>query len=456
MLEYIRDKMQSARLKARYQRLAQERVLSLIEASSPQPVAEDPGNWKLLGDASSELDETTRTDARSQARKLVIHNPYGRNILRLLEIYVVGPGLTLSHQNVSPDDDTRETARDAGRLWDEFLEENRQHFSYREYARRTWRDGECFLRKFSLASWPPTVRFIDPETIGATTQHPDSHGILSEAADVETPVAYLRIDPLSGELLEELPAENVCHTKIGVDSNQKRGLTIFTPILDVLSSYENWRDTELTARKLQASIVLWRKVHGSPSQAAALADATQSSSTTDLFGTMRRERYRAGTILTTSQGTELEFLQPNTNFGDAVPLGRLLLLSMAAGAGLPEFMLTADASNANYSSTMVAEGPAVKLFECEQKFFAGEFKRIWRWVMTEAINHGLLPGDFFDSVLPKWTFPQLVNRDRNKERLADVKLVKANVLSRSEIARREEVDPATMRNEIADEMQPTQ
>ena len=30
---------------------------------------------------------------------------------------------------------------------------------------------------------------------------------------------------------------------------------------------------------------------------------------------------------------------------------------------MPEYMLSGDASNANFSSTMVAEGPAVKTFE---------------------------------------------------------------------------------------------
>ena len=29
---------------------------------------------------------------------------------------------------------------------------------------------------------------------------------------------------------------------------------------------------------------------------------------------------------------------------------------------MPEFMLTSDASNANYASTMVAEGPAMRMF----------------------------------------------------------------------------------------------
>lgn len=452
MLKFLRDKMETARLKARYQRLVQERVLSLIETSGPQAVAEDPGNWTLVGDTKSTPSEIERTDARSKARKLVVDNPHARNILRLLEIYVAGPELKLKHVPVRRESQLGETLLHADHLWKTFVEENRPHFSYREYARRAWRDGECFLRKFPSPVWPPTARFIDPEAIAATAKHPDSRGILTAGSDVENPVAYLRIDPASGNLLEQIAADDVFHTKLGVDSNQKRGLTIFAPILDVLACFDNWRETELLARKLQASIVLWRKVQGSPSQVSAAADAVQSTSALEPGSSVRKERYRAGTILTTSHGTELQYLQPNTNFGDAVPLGRLLLLSTAAGAGLPEFMLTSDASNANFASTMVAEGPAVKLFQSEQQFFVSEFRRIWKWAMSEAIRLGLLPAEFFEQVNAEWTFPQLVNRDRPRERAADARLVQTKILSRAEVARREGTDPDAMQSEIESEV----
>ncbi len=219
----------------------------------------------------------------------------------------------------------------------------------------------------------------------------------------------------------------------------------------MLSAFDEWLDIELQARKLQASIVLWRKVQGSPSQVASIADAAQTSTVNDPMGTARKERYRPGSILTTSQATELEFLQPNTNFGDAVPLGRLLLLSTAAGAGVPEFMLTSDASNANFASTMVAEGPAVKLFESEQSFFTKEFSALWRWVMSEAVRQRLLPEHFFERITISWTFPQLINRDRPRERIADVHLIKEKVLSRAEIARRDNADPNLMQKEIGQE-----
>jgi len=128
-----------------------------------------------------------------------------------------------------------------------------------------------------------------------------------------------------------------------------------------------------------------------------------------------------------------------------------MLLSIAAGAGLPEFMLTSDASNANFASTMVAEGPAVKMFQSEQKFFATQFERLWQWVMTEAINRGNLPSDFFERVRVEWSFPELINRDRPREREADARLVEQKILSRAEVVRREKIDPAIMRREIEEE-----
>lgn len=446
MLTWLRDTLDTVRLRARYRRLVQEQLLALAEDQRPRPVSDEAGGWTLAGSGKAELDALNRDELRTRARRLIRTNPYARNLVRLLEVYVVGPGLKVTpapipNATISPD-----VLQVADRLWRSFLQLNRAHFSFREHARRAWRDGECFLRLFRQVEWPPTVRFVDPELIGSPNGAPDDDGLVSAPDDVETVLAYRRLDPSSGAEVEQIPAAELIHTRLGVDTNELRGVTLLAPVLDALCCFEKWLDTELQARKLQASIVLWRKVQGSPSQAAALADAAADSD-----GGSRRERYRPGTILTTSHGTDLQFLQPHTNFGDAVPLGRLVLLSIAAGAGVPEFMLSSDASNANFASTMVAEGPAVKLFESEQQFFAAEFDRLWRWIMSEAIAQGFLPADFLDQVEPGWTFPQLVNRDRSKERLADVRLVEAGVLSRAEVARRDNVDPQTMQAELRDE-----
>ena len=446
MFEFFRDKFAALRLKARHERLVQEQLLALTE--SHDSVAEDPGRWQPVGEMGSTLSEGERQDLRTRARLLVSQNPHARNILRLMESYVTGAGLRLSHQARTGSTETSsapptDLIERADRLWKDFLTANVTHYSFREHARRAWRDGECFVRRYSEYQWPPEVRFLDPETIGSCPDFPMSQGILTDPGDVESPREFLRIDPLDGGLAERIPAGDILHTRVGVDSNQKRGVTVLAPILGTLDCYEKWIDTELHARKLQASIVLWRKVQGSPQQVQAAADPSGGASS----GGSRTERFKPGSILTTNQATEIKFLQPDTNFGDAVPLGRLLLLSVAAGVGLPEFMLTSDASNANYASTMVAEGPAVKLFQSEQLFFAQEFTRLWSWVMRVAMEQGLLPDGFFEQVETSWTFPQLVTRDRPRERSADAQLVELGILSRSEVARRDGVEPERMRAE---------
>ncbi|MCA8999298.1 MAG: phage portal protein [Planctomycetaceae bacterium] len=449
MLQYFRDRLTAVGLRARYERILSERLLELTEAQSHQPVSEDPGEWQLVAGGQQRMTEQVRGTIRDRARKLVRENPHAANILRLLEAYVAGPGLQLTHHlrplGGSQDDTLLKTA---DHVWQQFLEGNSAHYSFREHARRAWRDGECFLRGFPSSQWPLEIRFVDPERIAADPEEPESQGILTAPHDVEEPVAYHKRDLQHPTSSEWIPAEEVVHTRVGADSNEKRGVSIFAPLIDPLECYSKWIETELLARKLQSSIVLWRKVQGSPQMAEMLADRSSTSETGSGIPTAgRRERLTPGTILTTNHGTDIQFLQPNTNFGDAVPLGRMLLLSVAAGAGLPEFMLTADASNANFSSTMVAEGPAVKFFQSEQQFFAREFARVWRMVMTHAIRAGLLPSRFFDQVEVRWSFPQLVNRDRSRERLADVQLIESGVLSRSEVARRDGVDPETMRIE---------
>lgn len=486
MLELINNWWTTWNLRSRYQRRLQEQVLSLIESSAGTPVAEDPGQWTLLGGSRVQPTPASRDEWRRRARELARNNPYARNILRTFESYVVGPGLRVAAVAVSatsaatPSDliaaestsamtpadcppkascNTDVSVTDGGvsladrvdRLWETFLTANANHFSYRELARRTWRDGEAFLRLYQQGADLPTVRFVDPEWIASTPDQPQSQGIVTDPQDVEHVLYYTRVNPAAPAEFETIPAADMLHTRFFAEANEKRGITLFAPILEPLTAFERWLDTELQARKLQASIVLWRKVHGGPQQVQQAADLAATG--TGLEGS-RRERYRPGSILTTSPGTELQFLQPQTNFGDAVPLGRLLLLQIAAGVGLPEFMLTADASNGNFASIMMAESPAVKLFEGEQQFFAAAVERLWRWVVTDAIERGVLPAETLTQVRPRWTFPQLVNRDRSRERLTDLKLVESNILSRAEVARRDNVDFNLMQSELRAEITP--
>ncbi|GAH57387.1 unnamed protein product, partial [marine sediment metagenome] len=98
------------------------------------------------------------------------------------------------------------------------------------------------------------------------------------------------------------------------------------------------------------------------------------------------------------------------NASDVSEDGRRILLQVAVGAGLAEYMVTGDASNANYASTMVAESPAVRTFQDWQKFFGDWFEKIFKRVMLKVLETG---SKEIETVQTE--FPPLLHRDFKEE-----------------------------------------
>ena len=96
---------------------------------------------------------------------------------------------------------------------------------------------------------------------------------------------------------------------------------------------------------------------------------------------------------------------------------------------MPEFMLTSDASNANFASTMVAEGPAIKMFERLQADQAShDLAVMWRAVEVAAAA-GRLPANVRQLVEIQVGRPSLHVRDALKEAEANRIAFEAGVLS---------------------------
>jgi len=108
---------------------------------------------------------------------------------------------------------------------------------------------------------------------------------------------------------------------------------------------------------------------------------------------------------------------------------------------MPEFMLSSDASNANYSSTMVAEGPAVKMFERLQHEMLEDDVDVMRRVVFHAVEAGRLPAEAIADVDIRGIAPTLAVRDRLKEAQADQILVRNGAMSVATMAMRNGLDP---------------
>jgi hypothetical protein len=75
--------------------------------------------------------------------------------------------------------------------------------------------------------------------------------------------------------------------------------------------------------------------------------------------------------------------------------------------------MTMDASNANYSSTMIAQNPTIMMFEDYREFFSPYLKKIFKTFVNNLIEDGLIDEDI--STDCEITYPTIVIEDILKE-----------------------------------------
>jgi hypothetical protein len=156
--------------------------------------------------------------------------------------------------------------------------------------------------------------------------------------------------------------------------------------------------------EIQSAIAIIRKHQSSPRTAVQQLAAGQADVSVTRAGTGKTthfRRYAPGTILDSSGGIEYDFPAAGLNAGSYVTVLQAELRAIASRLVMPEFMLTSDASNAAYASTMVAEGPAVKMFErLQAQQVADDLELMWR-VVQAAIDAGRLPAEV-RQIVPRW------------------------------------------------------
>jgi capsid protein len=140
-------------------------------------------------------------------------------------------------------------------------------------------------------------------------------------------------------------------------------------------------------------------------------------------------------------GTEYEFPASGIDAGRYVVVLQAELRAIASRLVMPEFMLSSDASNANYSSTMVAEGPAVKMFERLQHDMLEDDLTLLRQILAHAVSAGRLPSEALTQTNLRGIPPTLAVHDRLKDAQADQILLRNGAMSVQTMAMRHGLDP---------------
>ncbi len=347
---------------------------------------------------------------RGRAHNLVTLTATHTGVLDALANYVLGPGFTFTARATTPE--AADLAATAQGVIDRFLDENHFHGALdREAHARSREDGEAFLVLAPQAGGAIQARFLECEQItqpadprpledwlGCGEEFPScwKFGVHTSLRETDRALGYHVIYDGTGLDWDYVPAARMEHFKRNVPANAKRGVSDFFSVLGDLEREAKLRRNTAEGAALQAAIA-W--IQETPP--GTLRGDAQSQSNEDFFfvydrpnasGGMTRQyvnRYPAGTILKPSAGTTYKpgplGSERNSNF---VLVGQYILRSIAVRWNIPEYLISSDASNANYASALVAESPFVKARESDQQFYRRHFRSLLWKVLRLAWETG--------------------------------------------------------------------
>jgi capsid protein len=392
------------------------------------------------GGSAVAASEAQLRDIRMQCRILAATNEFAINGHENRISYIVGSGHT--YRATPRDGDTpADLVAGVQAVIEEFQRENKWHKRQQEIVRRKDRDGECFLRFFTSSDGVLRLRFVEPDQV---TTPPDrvsdpaaSLGIVTDPQDVESVKGYF----IDGQWV---PGDEIQHRKANVDANVKRGLPLYYPVRKNLRRAEKLLRNMSVVAEIQSAIAIIRK-HAAASRATMqqfVENGADGSVVHPASGRVSHfRRYGPGTILDAMAGMEYEFPAQAIDASRFVKVLQADLRAIASRLVMPEFMLTSDASNSNYSSTMVAEGPAVKMFQRLQADMLEDDLEVMWHAVAAAIRMGRLPQCVTMAVDIRGIPPTVAVRDRLQEAQADRILVKSRAMSVSTMAMRHGLDP---------------
>lgn len=374
-------------------KLDEARVAQTLKMFEALPVFvepdEDEKDWVIAGTGGQgAYTEQQLVSQRKQAR---IHErrPAGRNIKQTIEDFVIGTSASIDSEDEDPK---------VQEYWDGWSERNEFDLMAKEMVNRTIRDGEMFNRWFAAKGKDGDIqmRFVNPAEIQPGPSGKPTHGIKVNPDDYKDVQFYQRTHrspaPSTTVKHEDIQPKDMDHLKIGVDSDVKRGISFYVGIGRYMTEYNKWLDDRIKLNRIRHFF----NVVGEPlSGATPVSDMKGkipdvSYSTPPTGKDKKKQAVRSGSVLFT-KGVKWDLKALRINANDTKEDGRAIQLMIALGTNIPEYITRADASNANYSSSMVAESPFVRAMESWQHFFKLYLKKLYRRVITDAIERGLVP-----------------------------------------------------------------
>lgn len=349
--------------------------------------------WEILGSAYKGHVGQDQQVMIAQARRFFRFDPNCQAAIFGMVEYLMGRGITITPKSKDPR---------IWKLWRNFWTspENKMGIRQFEIVKRLFRDGEVLLRYFTkdgennLTPFS-IVRFLDPIDLrrGANEANDitdkTAQGIVFDENDAEKPLKYYfrkRNNPQEEDVVD---AEQVQHVKFPTaDIDQPRGESAMQAVMDLFTHYKQWLKNRIILNKLRTAIFAVREIDMDSAQSVSQLAQTLPTSGRASSNESKKMNIRPGTLYTPPPGVKIRMESANINASDVKEDGRNMILQMAAGTGLPEYMF-GDASNANYSSTMMSESPFVKRIHFFQSYLE---ETLWRPMFRRVIEAAVAAG----------------------------------------------------------------
>ncbi|AOF97330.1 phage portal protein [Sphingobium sp. RAC03] len=361
---------------------------------------------------------------RATVLRLAYENPYGRKAIDALVNNAVGWGITGAPKG----------PKAVSTLWLEWIKVADYRgrldlFGLQELAVRTmFREGESFLvRRYvrDAAIMPLRIQVLDAGML-ATDKVGDNieDGI---EYDADGNVAGYWFYPARSQYRRNRPAVrfaaiDVTHLYVQEEAGQKRGRSVFEPVIKRLGDIDDALDADLVRRKIESCFVGFRTLNWEDGdQPLGIRESRGDNLPPSEF-------FEPGTINTLAPGEDIKFGTPKPmgGLGEAV---RINLLATAAGIGVTYEQLTGDLSNVNYSSYRAGAlefDAKIERIQWNTIIPVG-LNRVWAWFCQAAFEFGRIAKPIYEM---RWTPPPRKSIDRKGDAEADILEMQAGLENR--------------------------
>lgn len=341
----------------------------------------------------------------------------------------------------------------AQQIVDVFLEFNRwSGVLEREIVAKTPRDGELLLGLEDRGGLLAEAVYLDPSFITEPDNVRDleeysrlgcglnwKYGVASEPNRPAKTYGVFCSWYGSDTDWEFFPSSRLVHGKLNVDQDVKRGMSDFYAVYVNLQRAAKLFGNTMEGAAVQAAIAYIRQ-HAPGVGPQAIRDfvAGQSTDTQTAVvgkgGTQTRQarKVRPGQVVDIPNGAQYvagPLGQPRST--GYIEVMQAAMRRIGIRWTMPEYMISGDASNANFSSTLVSESPFVKAIETRQGWYSTHFAELLLKVLQlKAARLGLSPRQVAERLSINVVCPQVPIRDRQKETQVAQAEYAAGILSR--------------------------